>query len=91
MTSSPIAKQYEKYLDTEAAARKLWDQKDRELKKLVRLAKLGRKTQIVVPISDTRGVRITDKWREGMRDGLEKLFTKAFNHRHEVKEVALSE
>ena len=91
MTSSPIAKQYEKYLEADAAARKLWDKKDKELRKLVKLSGLGRKSQIIVPISESRGARITDKWREAMREGAGKVFAPAFSHRHEVKEVPLSE
>jgi hypothetical protein len=88
-SESAIARQYALYQETEAKARKLWDKKDRELLKLVRLAKLGRKSQIVVAISENRGIRITDQWRTAMRERAGKIFTRAFNHRHEVKEVPL--
>ena len=90
MTPDPIfVKQYAKYQEAEAAARKLWDRKDQEMKKLVKLSHLGRKSSIIVPISENRGVQIVDSWRKAMRDKIQKIFTRAFNHRYELKDVPL--
>lgn len=80
-----VAKQYQRWLDADAAARKNWDKADRELKKLVRAVKLGRKASKVVPISESRGVEITNQFRES-----DKVFTPAFCKKFKVKEVALS-
>jgi hypothetical protein len=78
------AKQYERYVEVDAAAHKLWDKTDRELRKFVRLAKLGRKRSTVVPISESRGVEITNQFK-----GSEKVFTPAFARKFKLKEVAL--
>jgi len=79
-----IAKQYERWLEADAQAHKLWDKTDRELRKLIRLAKLGRKASTVVPISESRGVRIVNQFK-----GAEKVFAPAFARKFQVKEVAL--
>lgn len=84
-----FAKQYTRYLEAEAAARKAWDHSHREQRKLVKLSKLGRKSQVVAPISESRGVRITDEWRTAMRGKEDKVFAPAFARRLSVKEVAL--
>jgi hypothetical protein len=80
-----FAKQYERWQEADAAARKLWDKSDRELKKLVRAAKLGRKTSVVIPISDSRGVKIVNQFK-----GTDKVFTPAFAKKFQVKEITLS-
>lgn len=80
-----VANQYQRYLEADAAASKLWDRKDKELKKLARIAKLGRKRQITVAISENRGIRITNQFKT--KD--DKLFTPAFCRRLQVKEVPL--
>ena len=79
------AKQYQRWAEADAAARKLWDKSDRELKKLVRAAKLGRKASKVVPISESRGVEITNQFKTN-----DKVFTPALCKKFKVKEVALS-
>ena len=79
-----VARQWAKVQEVDEAARKLWDKKDRELKKLIRLAKLGRKACLVVPISETRGVKLSNNFR-----GEEKVFTPAFARKFEAKEVNL--
>lgn len=79
-----IAKQYERYLEADAQAHKLWDKTDRELKKLIRLAKVGRKASTVIPISESRGVKITNQFK-----GAEKVFAPAFARKFQVKEVPL--
>jgi len=84
-----VARQYARWLEADAQARKLWDKAHREMRKLVRLAKLGRKSQIIAPISENRGVRIRDAWRCAMRSREDKVFTPAYARRHEVKEVPL--
>lgn len=81
---SAAARQYQRYLDTEAEAKKHWEKTDRELKKFVRMARLGRKASVVVPISDARGVKITNQFK-----GSEKVFAPAFARKFQVKEVAL--
>lgn len=80
-----IAKQYQRYLEVEAQAQKLWEKKDRELRKLARLAGLGRKARITVPISENRGIRITNQFRTKE----DKLFTPAFCRRLQLKEIPL--
>lgn len=78
------AKQYARYVEVDAAAHKQWDRTDRELRKFVRLAKMGRKRSIVVPISESRGIEITNQFK-----GTEKVFTPAFARKYKLKEVAL--
>jgi hypothetical protein len=79
-----VAKQYERYIEADAAAHKLWEKTDRELRKFVRLAKIGRKRSTVVPISESRGVEITNQFK-----GTEKVFTPAFARKFKIKEVTL--
>jgi len=81
---SAVARQYEKYQEAKAAADILWAKVDRENRKLVRLAKVGRKQSHTVRISETRGVRITNKFR-----GEDKVFAPAFARKWEIKEVPL--
>ena len=83
---SAIAKQWERVQEAEAAARKLWDKLHKETRKLVRLANLGRKSEVVVPISEERGVRIVNQFKTKE----DKIFTPAFCRRFELKEVPLS-
>ena len=83
------AKAFLAYLEAEQEARKYWDRSHRAARKLVKTAKLGRKSMIVVRISENRGVRITDEWRSAMREKSDKIFTKAYCRRHEIKEVSL--
>jgi len=87
--NSAIAKQYARYEELDAAARLAWDKSGKALKRLVRLAKMGRKLQVIVPISENRGVQITDQYRTAIRNGSDKIFTKAYCRRHEVKAVPL--
>lgn len=82
---SQIAKQYQKWLEADASARKQWDKADRELQKLIRMAKVGRKQSKVVAISESRGIEIEDQFR-----GQHKCFTPAFAKRWKLKEVSLS-
>jgi len=85
MMTESVAKQYQKYLEADAQARKLWDRQARELRKLIKLAKLGRKHSLIVPISESRGLQITDQFRT--RE--DRVFTPAFCKRYQVKEVPL--
>jgi phosphatidylserine decarboxylase len=87
MSDSALARQYQRVLDTDAEARAKYDQRDKELRKLIRMAKMGRKVSIVIPISDSRGVQITDQVREFKKEG--KLFAPAFARRFAYKEVPL--
>lgn len=84
---SAFARQYQKVCELDAEARKKWDQRDKEIKRLIRLARMGRKSSVVVAISENRGVQITDKSRELKEEG--KLFAPAFARRYEYKEVPL--
>jgi len=79
-----VARQWARVEELDAQARALWDRVDKERKKLVRLAKLGRKRSVTVPISETKGLQITDKFR-----GETKVFAPAFARKHEFKEVQL--
>jgi hypothetical protein len=79
-----VAKQYARYQEADAAARRLWDKKDREERKLVRMAKIGRKASKVVPISDSRGLQILNSFR-----GEVKVFAPAFARKWKIKEVPL--
>ena len=84
--TSPIAKQYEKYLELDAQAHALWDKVDRELSRLIRMAKVGRKARAVIPLSETRGLEVKNQFK-----GAEKVFAPAFARKWKVKEVPLSE
>lgn len=81
-----VAKQYARYQKADDAAHASWAAVDRELKKLVKLAKLGRKATKVVPISDTRGIEIRNQFKNGEL----KVFAPAFAKKFKVKEVALA-
>jgi hypothetical protein len=83
--NSAVARQYSRWQEADALARKHWDRADRELKKLVRAAKLGRKASAVVPISESRGIKIVNQFQ-----GADKVFTPAFAKKFQVKEVALA-
>lgn len=78
------AKQYARYLELDAQAHALWDKVDREMRKLIRMAKVGRKAKAVVPISETRGIEIKNQFR-----GEDKVFAPAFARKWRVKEVPL--
>lgn len=80
-----VAKQYQKWQETDALAHQLWEKTDRELRKLIRLAKVGRKTTKIVAISESRGLEIRNQFK-----GEEKVFTPAFARKWKVKEVALA-
>jgi hypothetical protein len=82
--SQAIVRQYSKWQETEAAAHTLWDKTDLELRKLIRLAKVGRKARAVIPISETRGIEIRNQFR-----GEDKVFAPAFARKWKVKEVPL--
>ena len=79
-----VARQYAKWQETEAKAHALWDKTDRELRKLIRLAKVGRKAKMVVPISDSRGLEIRNQFK-----GEDKVFAPAFARKWKVKEIPL--
>lgn len=87
--SPALVKQYEALLAAEEEARAAWKRVDKAKKKLVRIAKLGRKLQIEVPLNQTRCLRITDNFRSAMREKEDKVFAPAFAKRYEVKEVSL--
>lgn len=81
-----FAKQYARYQAADDTAHASWSVVDRELKKLVKLAKLGRKASKVVAISDTRGVEIRNQFKNGET----KVFAPAFAKKFKVKEVSLA-
>jgi hypothetical protein len=85
MAEISIAKQYAKLQEIEATAKQWWDKKDRETAKLARIAKLGRKKSIVVPISENRGIRITNNFKTKES----KIFAPAFARKWDLKEVPL--
>ncbi len=80
-----VAKQLTRLLEVKAAANVCWVQVDRETLKLVRVAKLGRKSSIVVRTSETHGVEISNQFR-----GEVKVFAPAFARKWRVKEVRLA-
>ena len=86
-TLQSLAKQWASVQEADAAARLKWDELHKETKKLVRMAGLGRKSKMVVPISESRGVRIVNQFRT--RE--DKLFTPAFCKRYKVDEVPLGD
>jgi len=79
-----ILKQYAKYREADVAAHQQWEKVDIELRKLVRLAKIGRKTSITIPISESRGVEITNQFK-----GEIKVFTPAFAKKWKLREIEL--
>lgn len=83
-TDNAVMKQFRKWQETHAKANVYWDRTDRELRKLIRLAKIGRKASTVVPISESRGIEIVNQFR-----GEEKVFAPAFARKWKVREVAL--
>lgn len=83
---SAVAKQWERVEALDLAAHAAWDALDRAKVRLVKLAKMGRKVSTVVPISELRGVRITNKFRE---KGCTKIFAPAFAKKFDFKEVPL--
>ena len=86
---SAVAKQHAKLQEAKAAADSAWAKVDRETSKLVRAAKLGRKSLKIVRISENRGLRVPDRFRTAMREKEDKVFAPAFARRFEVKEVPL--
>lgn len=82
--TTAAAKQYQRYLEADAEAHTKWVRVDRELKKLVKVARLGRKAAVVIPISEARGVRIVNQFK-----GETKVFAPAFAKKFQVKEVPL--
>jgi len=81
---SAVARQYLRYQEADAQAHILWEKTDREMRKLIRLAKIGRKTKAVVAISETRGIEIRNQFR-----GEDKVFAPAFARKWKIKEVPL--
>ena len=81
---SAIARQYARYLEADAAAHSLYGKAEREQRKLVKLAKLGRKQKVVVPISETRGLEIRNQFR-----GEDKVFAPAFARKYKLRKVPL--
>jgi hypothetical protein len=81
-----VAKQYARWQEADAAAHLLWERVDREARKLVRLAKVGRKSRKIVPISSNRGIEIKNQFR-----GEEKVFAPAFARKWKIKEVPLDQ
>lgn len=71
------------------AARSKWEERDRLLKKLVRIGEMGRKSEIVVRISANRGVKIKDYAKKFRKEG--KLFARGYARRYDYDEVALEE
>lgn len=82
-----IQSEYAEYIEAEAAARKQWDRAAQKLRKLVKRAKLGRKSQAVISLSENRAIKITDHWRKAIREHSEKIFTPAYCRRYSVEEV----
>ncbi|HUD64675.1 MAG TPA: hypothetical protein VMQ17_08860 [Candidatus Sulfotelmatobacter sp.] len=80
-----VAEQWTLVKETEAEAHLQWEKLRKEVRKLVKLANMGRKHKMVVPISDSRGIKIVNQYRT--RD--DKIFTPAFCKRFDVKEVPL--
>jgi hypothetical protein len=82
--NSAAAKQYQKLMEADAAAHQGWDKYDKELRRFIRVAKVGRRTVTVIPISETRGVEIRNQFK-----GEIKVFAPAFAKKWKLKEVAL--
>jgi hypothetical protein len=78
-----VARQYQKWQEADAQAHELWKRVDREMAKLVRVAKVGRKSSITIPISESKAVEIVNQFR-----GVEKVFAPAFARKWRVKEVS---
>jgi hypothetical protein len=79
-----VVKQYQKWQEADAAAHRQWEKVDVELRKLIRVAKVGRKAKTVIPISETRGVEISNQFR-----GEIKVFAPAFAKKWKIREIAL--
>jgi hypothetical protein len=77
-----VVKQYQRWLEADAQAHALWKKVDREMAKLVRVAKIGRKGSITVPISESRAIEIVNQFR-----GVEKVFAPAFARKYKVREL----
>lgn len=80
-------KLYEQLVEVDAEARSLWDERDRLILELVKMLNMGRKSEIVVKLSDRVGLQITDNRKKFCQDG--KLFAPAFARRWDWKEVKL--
>ena len=83
-SESSFAKQYAKHQKLDDQAHALWDKLDRETRRLIRMAKIGRKARAVIPISETRGVEIRNQFR-----GEDKVFAPAFARKWKLKEIPL--
>jgi uncharacterized coiled-coil protein SlyX len=81
-----VAQQWAKIDELDKAAHEAWEALDRAKVKLVKLAKMGRKVTTIVPISETRGIKIVNKFRE---KGAVKIFAPAFAKKFDFKEVPL--
>lgn len=77
-----FVQQYQRYREAEFRARREWANVERELGKLVRIAKLNRKASKVVPITAGRVVEIRDQFKEGRV----KVFAPAFARRWKITE-----
>jgi hypothetical protein len=84
VANSAVARQYARLQEADAQAHALWEKVDREQRKLIRMAKIGRKGKAVVPISETRGIEIRNQFR-----GEDKVFAPAFARKWKIKEVPL--
>jgi hypothetical protein len=83
---SDVAKQYAKWQAADEEAHALWEKVDREAKKLVKLAKMGRRARAVVRISEFRGLELKNQFRG---PDTEKVFAPAFARKWKFKEVTI--
>lgn len=81
-----LVREYQKYVELDAQAHALWEKVDKQLSKVIRIGKVGRRARAVLPISESRGIEIKNQFR-----GELKVFAPAFARKWKVKEVALSE
>ena len=81
-SNAAVAKQFERWREADAAARIFWDKVDHEARKLVRIAKVGRRVKVVIPISESMGVEIKNQFK-----GEDKVFAPL--RKWKIKEVAI--
>lgn len=80
-------KLYKDLVEVDAEAREKWEERDRLILELVKMLNMGRKSQVVVKLSDHLGLQITDNRRKFCSDG--KLFAPAYARRYDWKEIKL--
>lgn len=76
-------------LEPEAKAK--WEKLDKLRQRLVRMAKMGRKIKIIIPLDDAKGLQITNKFKEAHKEGTHQIWAGGYAREFAFKEVTLDD